>query len=212
MKRRRLDSTMRTVMQLPTDIERTTTVSYAAILLVFAVLGGACVDSENRGRFEVDGVEKYRNCLESAFPFEPTFFSARERIDSAGLIMQSDARLGTDADRLHLEVYATERAKDPDSPVEVVFPSRDSSRARADLELQETCPRTNISLAIEGTARFDEFSAGRRGRVVGRLTEGAVIDARTGEEVASSLSGEWAFDVRGDGSWPTYDAAYPVNP
>lgn len=184
----------------------------ALAVAALSTLACACVDSRNEGRFEVDDIQAHRDCLGRAFPFEPTYFSARERIDSVGVFMQSESRLGTDADFVHLEVYATERARNSDSPVDVAFPSREGSEARADLEIQETCPRANVSLAIEGTAQFDEFRVGRRGRVVGRLTEGAVVDARTGEEVAGSVTGEWAFDVHGDGSWPTYDDRYPVDP
>ena len=189
----------------------------AVVLAALLAAGGlGCGDSPDAGRFEIGEIRAHDKCLQAASPLKPTFFAARERRDSVGLFMQTKARVESDADVVWIEVLKPAQAKrNPDKVYSFEYPPAEKTPVRAELLVEETCPDLNVSLAIRGRARFDKLNLEAGEKVVGELLEGAVVDARTGEVVAGSISGRWNFDVEITAphrDYPTYGDDYPRNP
>lgn len=187
-----------------------------AAIAWLVVIAAGCGGATDSGRFDVDEVRAHESCLDAMFPFEPEFFAARERIDSIGLFMQSKTRPTQDADLVYIEVYDVEAATAGEFGGETLsHPHEEAPTARAEIDIQESCPNLGSSFALEGTLSFDQFETGRGGRISGELTDGSIVDARDGRPVADGLVGEWDFAVQITAphrSYPTYGDEYPTDP
>ncbi|MFB6372353.1 MAG: hypothetical protein ABEN55_04440, partial [Bradymonadaceae bacterium] len=163
-----------------------------------------------------DGIQKFGDCLQRTFPLEPTFMATQERIDSVGIFLQTKARIGPAGDIVYFEVFDNEEfADNPGKTVTFEYPPESSPAIRAKLAPWESCPDTNASLAIEGTVRFDQFGTDSDDRMIGELVEGKIVDARTDEVVAESLTGTWDFDVEVSApnrTWPNDRDEYQSDP
>lgn len=191
--------------------------AWVILACVYALgCGGPAPDE---GRFDVSEirVDDHRGqCLENAFPLDPSFYAARERIDSVGIFLQSEVDLGQDADVVYFEIFQPDRLRDTsETPVAFGGPLETTTTVRAEIELGETCPRLNASFRVQGQLRFSSLSTESGDRVAGELLEGAVIDNRSGETVAESANGRWDFAVgagAGSEAYPTHDDEYRVDP
>jgi len=171
-------------------------VSFPSLALVVVLTAVGCADNGGEGRFDVDGLRKFRDCLSNAFPLEPTFMATRERVDSTGMYLQNRARVGPDGDLVYLEVFDhASLADNPGQTVSIDYPPGSSPSARGEVATWESCPDTNVSLAVDGTVRFDAFGTDAGDRMTGEITEGRILDARTDEVVAESFTGSWDFEV-----------------
>jgi hypothetical protein len=178
-------------------------------LLLVAALATACVPVNDEGRFDLENVQRHEECLQEVFPFEPTFLAAHNSLDSVGLLMQSQARLTQSADYVYIEIFEPGQVA-AGSPTTFTFgyPTDAETPARAEVALRESCPQLNVSLAIRGKVTLERLDTDSGGRVIGQLTEGTVIDARSGEVVAGSITGSWDFTSKVTAPWrnyPTYD-------
>ena len=177
----------------------------AAVLVAAAAITTGCVGREGEGRFEVSGIRKYNDCLERTFPLVPEFMSTGERIDSVGIFLQTKAQLSPAGDLVYIEVFedvdvggdtAESFTFDNRPALEPNFPPEPTPPVRIKVAPWESCPDSTISLAVEGTVRFDSFGVDSSDRMVGELTEGTIVDATSGEVVAESLTGFWDFAVQ----------------
>jgi len=192
----------------------------AAAVLAGLLLAPACGGGdENTGHFEVADIrvdDERGACLDATFPLDPTFFAARDRIDSVGIFMQSRARPGQDADILYLEVLKPNEVREQTgTPIAFGGPPSASTPIRAEVDMGETCPRLNASLRLQGSVQFDTLGTDSGERVAGALLEGTVVDNRSGEIVAGEVTGRWEFVVETEAPHqfhPTYDDEYPVDP
>lgn len=195
-----------------------------ALALMASLTTLACGDADREARFDVDGIQKFGPCIRSAFPMEPTFLATKKRIDSVGIFLQTQTALGPEGDLVYFEVYDHDRIADnPGRDVPFEYPPRTAPPVRGKLATWGSCPDTNVSLAIEGTIRFDEFGTESTDRMVGELVDGTIVDARTCEVdegddcevVAERITGSWNFPVEVTAphrSYPTFEDEYRVEP
>ncbi len=172
----------------------------AALAAALVAASAGCAEAEDTARFEVtdiDAPSEMAECFEEAFPLEPSFFAARESLETVGLLMQTKTRLGPDGDLVHVELFGPDEIDEQlGESIAVEHPSDTSSPARASVAMYQTCPRLDASLAVEGTIRFEEFGKDPGDRIVGELTDATIVDTRREQPVAS-MSGSWAFTVEG---------------
>jgi len=188
--------------------------------LIAGALAVGCAREPNSGQFEISDIRKegeLGECLEDAFPLNPTFYAARERIDSVGLFVQTRARIGSDADLVYIEMFEPGRVRDGSKTAFSFGGSPSGSTSvRAEVHLGETCPRQNAALRIEGRAQFDSLRVDPGDRVVGELMEGTLLDGQTGETVAGTIEGRWDFAVQTGSpysAYPTFDDdEYRIDP
>lgn len=194
-----------------------TSILASLVAIVLTLLAG-CGGAPDTGRFEISDVRdhKAKRCLNRAFPLEPSFFAARRRIDSIGLFMQSRTGVDQDADLVYIEVFEPgEVRRNTGREISFGFPATADTPALAEVDVRETCRNLNVSLAIQGNLTFSQLGLESGERVEGRLTSGSIVDARTGETVAGSITGRWDFAVRVTSpyrSYPTYREGYPTGP
>ena len=179
-----------------------------ALLMVSWVVTG-CVPVNDEGRFDIDDVQQHQECLREVFPFEPSFLATHKSLDSVGLLMQSQTRLTQSADYVYIEVFEPGPIT-PDSPKTFTFgyPTDANTPVRAEVALRETCPELNVSLAVRGRLTLERLETDSGGSVVGQLTEGTVIDARSGQVIAGDITGSWDFTSKVTAPWrnfPTFD-------
>lgn len=190
----------------------------AAVLAGLSVAAACGGGDENVGHFEMADIrvdDERGACLDAAFPFDPSFFAARERIDSVGVFLQSRARLGQDADIVYFEVLEPDEVRGEESAVSFGGPPSASTPIRAEIDLGESCPKLNASLRLQGSVQFDALGTESGDRVAGELLEGTLVDSRSGETVAGSVTGRWDFVVETTAphrTYPTYDDEYQVDP
>lgn len=185
-----------------------------AVALVWPLWAG-CLGPSGEGRIEISDLREHEGCFEKAFPLEPSFFAARDRIDSIGLFLQNRAGPEQDADGLYLEVYDLEAARTKPAPdLSIEYPVTGQTPVRGEVTVASACPSLNASFAIRGQVQFDALSAQKGERVQGELS-GEVIDARSGDVVAGDITGIWSFEVRTGSPWQFYPSPrddYPTSP
>jgi hypothetical protein len=180
------------------------------------VLWAGCIGPSGDGRIEVNDLRAHEQCFDQAFPLEPSFFAARERIDSVGLFLQNRAGPEQDADGIYLEVYDVQSARtNPAADLSIDYPVTRRSPVRGEVTVASACPSLNASFVIRGQVRFDALSAQKGEGVQGELVSGEVIDARSGDVVAGDITGIWSFQVRTGSPWQFYPSPrddYPTSP
>jgi hypothetical protein len=186
------------------------------VILLITIAG--CAPPDTVATFEASGAQRYQSCIDQLFPFAATFAATRQRIDSTGYFWMASTQPTYDTDLVYLEVYDRQAARNSgNSPVQFVYrPETTGQPMRIEIHPEGTCPDANISLVAEGTVRFDTFSDDNGDTVTGQLLSGAIIDARTGETVADTFTGEWDFNVTSGYPaqfYPSYDSdEYNRNP
>ena len=189
--------------------------SVGLIALVWSCLTG-CIGPSGDGRIEVSDVRQHAQCFEKAFPLEPRFFAARERIDSIGLFLQNRAGPEQDANGLYLEVYdVTPAQTDSLQALAIEYPVTRRTPVRGEVTVASACPSLNASFVLRGQVQFDALSAQKGQRVQGELVGGEILDARTDDVVAGDIRGIWSFRVRTGSPWQFYPSPrddYPTSP
>jgi hypothetical protein len=188
---------------------------FGTFALTCVILAG-CIGPSGDGRIEVSDLRAHEQCFEKAFPLEPTFFAARERIDSVGLFLQNRAGPEQDADGIYLEVYDVQSARaNPAADLSIDYPVTRRTPVRGEVTVASACPSLNASFVIRGQVQFDALSAQKGERVQGELVSGEVVDARSGDVVAGDITGIWSFQVRTGSPWQFYPSPrddYPTSP
>lgn len=179
----------------------------------------SCAPDAGQARFEVTGAERQQDCMQRAFPFEPTDLRAQHHPGSTTLFFQNNPGPIRTADLLTIEVFAPDPTAQP-VPLRVevnadaqpweprlsTFIPPDQPAARADLQLLNTCPLVDDSFIIEGTLTFSMFGRDPGDQIKGRL-DAKLLDARTGATVAQTLTGTFDFTIdHGRTSENLYDA------
>ncbi|MGM0558286.1 MAG: hypothetical protein ACQEVA_18020 [Myxococcota bacterium] len=175
---------------------------------------------QGEGEFTFGTPLEYQECFEKVDPIMPTFYAARDRIDSVGVFIQTRPDVQADADLVHIEVY---RAPDDISKVEgealtLAGPNDPLPQARAALAVNASCPDLGESFELRGTVTFDEIGANAGDAVRGELTDGTVVvvsDDEPTRTVAEDVAGAWDFTVEVGApyrNYPTFDDEYRRSP
>jgi hypothetical protein len=179
----------------------------------------SCAPNAGQARFEITGAERQLDCMQRAFPFEPTDLRAQHHPDSTTLFFQHNPGPIRTADLITIEIFAQDPSAQP-IPLRVAFNAQaqpweprlstviptDQPAARADLQLLNTCPLVHDSFILEGTLTFSMFGRDPGDQIKGRL-DAKLLEARTGATVAQTLTGTFDFTVdHGRTSENLYDA------
>lgn len=154
----------------------------------------AACDNESFARFEIDGVQKYTDCLGEVFPYEPNFLTARRRQESVGLLMQSEGGSFQQSDVVYIEVYDVRAARRGET-LTFSEPGTLEAQAIGEIEVAHTCPDLVESMYLTGAVVFDEFSLEQDSFVNGELVDAAVKSRRDEAWIATSLTGGWEIQV-----------------
>ncbi len=195
-----------------------TTSACIAGLVAALLVSVACAEPDALARFRADGIQTFQSCLDRFFPLKATFATGRDRIDSTGFFWATDTTVTSDTDLVYLEVFDRQAATNSaGSPVSFSYrPDTATQPMRMELHPEQSCPDLNISLVVEGSVEFSTFGRDIGDTVTGELVEGTILDARTGDTVATSITGDWDFDIQSGSPsvfYPTYDGEdYRRNP
>ncbi len=166
-------------------------------LRLFAIIGCAfamaCADSAEYARLSVDGNALVPDCAADAFPFEPTFLSAKTHQGRTGIFLQSPRDVYHRTDVALIQFY--DDAISDGTSVELAAGTDPGATARAKLAFFSSCPDELETLELRGTIEIDQFDPGD-GYITGRLLDGYAVDARTAQTVIDSISGSWHLRVR----------------
>ncbi len=163
-------------------------------LALAALLFSSACSPDASGRFTIDGVTAHEECLGAVFPFEPFFLTLRERADATAIFLQSRGGAFQYVDVIHFEIFEAESIE-TGVPYTLDPITMEDSRIVSGVELGESCPELFDSLTIDGTLEFDSFSREVDGLVRGTV-DGSLRSLRTGEDVASSIAGDFEFTVQ----------------
>lgn len=192
-----------TMLRFPREV-LVSRISYIWCSLAALLLAGCSVSSE--GFFDVSGVTDHESCFDAMFPFEPRFLTSRERQGSAGLFMQSAGGNFQDADVVYMEIYDRENV---DTGVQIDFsrPGVLEAAAIGEIQMGRSCPDLIESLYLQGGVVFEQFDTAQDGFVEGRLENASIWSARSDEQIAGTIEGEFLIEVR---VGPPYEEFYVI--
>lgn len=163
------------------------------LLLILFLVVTACSDPEEYARFEATTLVELPQCVGEPFPMEFTLLSARQRIGTVGIFLETPPDLKSRHDLVYLELYNPEEVQ----LGEDILLSPSSSVARGKLTFFSSCPYENQSYQLEGVLRFSSFDYQENlGMITGELLDGRAIDSHSGEVVFDDLHGSWRFALR----------------
>lgn len=194
------------------------------VLLASMGLASASCAADEDAEFTIGSVQRYEDCLATASPIRPKMLAARERVNTIGVFMQTEAVLPSISDLVYFEVYQPKLVRSKlGEPIELADPLEFEDDADFDvppvvrgvIAFSETCPELNETFGLRGTVVFDQLGADDGDIVAGQLVDGVIVSTRDNEIVAEDVAGSWEFTVdqrRPHQYFPTYRDEIPRGP
>ncbi len=159
----------------------------SSLILILTLCG--CNSLEGEATFNAD-IENAK-CLEEFFPFNPTFYAARDRGGASGIFFQEKGGNIQDVDLLFFEVFKRDNLE----LLKLQKIGGDEVSVIGQIELGSRCPNQTYGYYLEGDIQFTELDTKNNGRVAGSLRNGSIRNSKTDELVGTNLVGDFDFPV-----------------